>query len=321
MNISYSRVSSYLTCPYKHYLGYIEKLVPKKPAKPLQFGTDFHKLLENRIHPEELPKVMQDIGEAYYDMPANWQSELGDDYVMNLSTIFQDYQELYHDTPLPTKTEEEFNILMGKAHDEEVVFKGIIDELYLYKSRSTGKKTIKVADHKTFTRRPDSMYLVMNTQMSLYCKACEFLYGQLPEKVIWDYISSTPADEPVWIEKTKKFSSAKTQKVTSFSYKRACQKQGIEPDPTLIDQYDSNIPNFFFRVELDVIPKMVNSIWDGFVYSAKEIALRGHKNQSKHISSMHCNFCAYRDICYTELTGGDVSYIMGKDFIRKEEDT
>lgn len=319
MNISYSRVSSYLTCPYKHFLGYIKGLIPKKPAKLLQFGTDFHRLLENRIHPEELPKVMQDIGETFYDMPASWQSELGEDYTQNLSTIFQDYQELYAGTPLPTKTEEEFNLEMGTAHGESVIFKGIMDEVYKYKSKSTGKKTIKVADHKTFTRRPDSMLLVMNTQMSLYCKACEFLYGQLPEKVIWDYISSTPAEEPIWLEKSQKFSTAKSQKITSFSYKRACQKHGLDPEPTLIDQYQGNVPNFFFRVELDVIPGMVENIWDGFKYTAKDIALRGHNNKSKHISPMNCNFCAYKDICYTELTGGDVSYIVEKDFITKEE--
>ena len=319
MNISYSRVGSYLSCPYKHYLSYVQKIRPNKPAKPLQFGSDFHKLLENRIHPEKLPEIKQEIGETYYAMPSSWQEELGENYIRDLSMIFEDYEELYKDTPLPQKTEEEFNILMGKAHGEDVIFKGIMDEVYKYKSRSTGKKIIKVGDHKTFTRRPDSMFLVMNTQMSLYCKACEELYGQLPERVIWDYISSTPAEEPVWLAQKQRFSTQKSQKITSFSYMRACQRLGIEPDTDLIDQYKGNIPNFFFRVELDVIPKMVDSIWKGFSYTAKEIALKGHKNKTKNISSMNCNFCAYKDLCYTELTGGDVSYILEKEFKKGEE--
>ena len=319
MNISYSRVSSYLSCPYKHYLGYEVGLSPKKPAKPLQFGTDFHKLLENRIHPEKLPEVMKEIGETYYDMPASWQTELGDDYIQNLSVIFQDYQEIYQDSKLPTKTEEEFLIPMGKARGEDVIFKGIMDEVYKTKSRTTGHKSIKIADHKTFTRKPDSMFLVMNTQMALYCKASEFLWGMLPEKVMWDYISSTPAEEPLWLEKSQRFSTAKSQKVTPMSYKRACQRRGVEPEKNLIDAYQGNVYNFFFRVELDVIPGMVDSIWEGFSYTATEIANNGYKNKTKNISSMQCSFCAYKDICYTELTGGDVDYLIEKDFIKKED--
>ena len=48
MYISYSRVQSYLGCPYSHYLRYVRRLSKKKPERPLYFGTDFHKLLELR---------------------------------------------------------------------------------------------------------------------------------------------------------------------------------------------------------------------------------------------------------------------------------
>lgn len=320
MNISYSRVSSYLTCPYQHYLGYVQKLHSKKPVKPLQFGTDFHRLLEYRIKPEQLPEVMKEIGETFYDMPANWQTELGDDYLLNLSTIFQDYQELYKETPKPQKTEELFEIKIGSCRGEDVIFKGIIDEVYKTKSKLTGEKILKVADHKTFNRKPDSAFLVMNTQISLYSKACEFLWGRLPEKVIWDYIHNSPAEEPIWLEKSKRFSAAKSQKITPMSYKRACQSHGIEPEKQLLDEYAGNIPNFFFRIELDVIPSMVENIWDGFLYTAKDIALRGHKNQTKHIYSGNCNFCQFKDLCYAELTGADTSYILEKDYEYKQEE-
>lgn len=320
MNISYSRVSSYLSCPYQHFLGYVKKIRAKKPAKPLQFGSDFHRLLEHRIHPEKLPEVKKEIGEVYYDMPESWQTELGEDYLQNLSTIFQDYEEVYADTPLPQKTEELFEIPIGKCRGESVIFKGIMDEVYKTKSKTTGKKSIKVADHKTFSRRPDSMFLVMNTQISLYAKACEFLWGTLPEKVIWDYINSIPAEEPVWLQKTQRFSSAKSQKITPMSYKRACEKHSIKPDESRIAEYQGNIPNFFFRCELDVIPQQVENIWEGFLYTAKDIALRGYKNQTKHISSMNCNFCAYKELCYTELTGGNIDYILEKEFVIESEE-
>ena len=320
MNISYSRVSSYLNCPYQHFLSYVKRLTPKKPVRPLRFGSDFHKLLENRIHPEVLPEVMEEIGDTYYSMPAHWQSELGDNYIQDLSTIFQDYMEIYADARLPKVTEQEFNIPLGNCRGETVYFKGIIDELYFTKSKATGKQVIRVGEHKTFTRRPDSMFLVMNTQKSLYSKACEYLYGSLPVSVIWDYIHSQPAEEPVWLEKSGRFSTAKSQKITPMSYRRACQRLGITEDSVVSEanNYAGNIPNFFFRAELEVIPKMTEDIWEGFKYTAKEIALRGDKNVTKNIAPTRCSFCDFKDLCYTELTGGDVSYILDKEFETKE---
>ena len=68
MKISYSRFSSYLRCPYRHYLGYYECLRAKKPVRPLYFGTDFHKLLELRNDPEKLAEAQKTIGEQYYEL-------------------------------------------------------------------------------------------------------------------------------------------------------------------------------------------------------------------------------------------------------------
>lgn len=319
MNISYSRVSAYLSCPYKHYLGYIECLKVKKPERPLFFGSDFHKLLELRNRPEELAKAKQEIGRTYYELNPQFQAELGENYVFDLSEIFKDYQEIYKDCPQPHVTEQEFRIPLGKYKDETIYFKGIIDELYKYKHKSTGEKFIKIGEHKTFSRKPDQSLLVMNTQKCLYAQACKILYGILPESVIWDYIKSTPAAEPIWLEKSKRFSESKSDKITPFSWRRACEKRNITDEETLAkaDNYVGNIPNYFFRCEIDIVPKMVDDIFEGFVYQAKQIAIQGHKNKTKNITR-DCSWCSYQPICYAELTGADVGYLIEKDYERYE---
>ena len=315
MNISHSRVSSYLSCPYQHFLRYVECLTVKKPARPLYFGSDFHKLLEFRNDPDGLAKAKQEIGHQYWELKPQYQEELGENYIWDLSAIFDDYQDIYKDCPQPTVTEQEFRIPMGKYKGETVYFKGIIDELYKYKSKSTGKKSIKIGEHKTFNYKPDQVLLVMNTQKCLYAKACEFLYGILPDTVIWDYIHSTPADEPIWLEKSQRFSSSKSNKITPYSWRRACIKKGITDEATLAegDKYAENIPNYFFRVEQDFIPDMVENIWAGFTYTTKQIVKHGHENKTKHITR-DCSWCAYQPICYAELTGADRNYLISKDY-------
>ena len=129
MHISYSRFSSYLNCPYGHYLHYVEKLKRKRPSRPLSFGSDFHKLLQFRGDPKALKKAKVEIGDTYYAMPASWQTDLGDDYVQDLSVIFSDYQEIYKEHPVPKITEEPFEIPLGKFKGEPVNFVGVIDEL------------------------------------------------------------------------------------------------------------------------------------------------------------------------------------------------
>ena len=78
--------------------------------------------------------------------------------------------------------------------------------------------------------------------------------------------------------------------------------------------------NFFFRYPLDLPPRMVDDVYDGFVYTAKMIAKYGSKNKVKNLTR-DCSWCSYRDICYAEMTGGDVEYTIEKNYTTKPEDT
>lgn len=315
MNISYSRVSSWMSCPFAHFLGYELGVRPAKPQRPLYFGTDFHKLLEVRHDKKALKEAKETIRDTYYEIPPQWQSELGENYLEDLFSIFADYRRIYKEAPVPSITEQEFELPMFEHRGEPYVFKGKIDELYKRKSRSTGEKFLKVGEHKTFNRRPDSNTLVMNIQKNLYAKAVQILYGTLPKSVIWDYIHSSPAPQPVWLEKSKRFSEAKHQQITPYSWLRACKEHGITDEETLAraEEFRGNIPAFFFQVEQEYDPQMVEDTWDGFMFQAKLIARYGAKNKTKNMTR-NCSFCQYRDICYAQLTGGNLEHLMERNF-------
>lgn len=304
-----------MSCPYGHYLSYEIGVKQKKPVRPLYFGTDFHRLLELRTDKKALTEAKTEIEDTYYNLPPQWQGELGESYLEDLFTIFDDYCDIYKEAPLPNITEKEFEIPMFEYRGEPYVFKGKIDELYKRKSRSTGEKYLKVGEHKTFTRRPDNNTLVMNTQKSLYAKAVQFLYGKLPKTVIWDYIHSKPAPQPIWLEKSKRFSSAKNQQITPYSWMRACKEHDITDESILskAEEFRGNVPAFFFRIEQEYDPLMVETVWEGFVFQARLIAKHGHKNKTKNMSR-NCSFCGYRDICYAQLTNGDMTHLMERNY-------
>lgn len=308
--ISYSRFSLYLRCPYAHFLRYVEKLSSKSPSRPLHFGSDFHKLLEVRNSKAQIKKEWQRMKEEFYEMPASWQTELGDNYPDDLKTIFQDYMTQWKGTPLPDETEHPFQLQI----DPDVIFVGVIDELYRY------GEDIDIGEHKTFSTPPNMNTLVMNAQKSLYSKATQLIWGKLPKKVRWDYIKSSPAKYPVWLEKSGRFSTATNKDITPRSWLRACKEKGIT-DPEILKQgeaYSGNEANFFFRVEQDVYPEMVEDVFEGFKYTCKDIVKQGHTNKTKNLTR-DCSWCEFRDICMAEMSGGDRGYVISEKFDKKED--
>lgn len=309
-SISYSRFSSYLRCPYLHWMRYYEKISSNAPCRPLHFGTDFHKLLEVRNDKKKIKSEWRRMKDEFYSMPGKWQSELGENYPQDLKDIFSDYMVQWKGTPVPDKTEQYFSFQI----DPDINFIGVIDEIY---NLDDG---VMLGEHKTFNRAPDMNTLVMNAQKSLYCKAVEFITGQLPKKVQWDYIKSTPAKYPVWLEKSGRFSTATSKEITERSFLRACKEKGIE-DPEILKQaklYAGNESNFFFRVQQDVYPEMVEDIFEGFRYTCNDIVKQGEKNKTKNLTK-ECAWCEYRDICMAELSGGDRDYVIKENFtVRKD---
>lgn len=300
-------------CPYQHWLRYVRKLSKRRPERPLYFGTDFHKLLELRNKPEELTEAISHIKDTFYEMPASWQGDLGENYIEDLLSIFEDYNEVYAGIRQPQVTEKEFELEVGSHKGEPIVFVGKIDELYLLKHN--GVKSIILGEHKTFSQKPSMDLLVMNTQKCLYAKAVQFMKGILPTQVKWDYIKSSPAAEPIWLEKSNRFSEASSSKITPMSWKRACIARGIS-DVEVIkrgERFADNISEFFFQVCLDIDPDMVEDLWQGFLFTAKQIIQFGEKNKTKNVTR-DCLWCSYHDICYAELTGADPEYIIEKEF-------
>ena len=309
--ISYSRFSLYLRCPYAHFLRYNERISSVTPCRPLHFGSDFHKLLEVRTSKAQINAEWKRMRDEFYEMPANWQTELGDNYPEDLKAIFSDYMHQWKGTPLPDETEHSFELPLYKGSD--ILFVGVIDELYKH------DEGIDIGEHKTFSMPPNMNTLTMNAQKSLYCKAAEMLWGQLPKKVRWDYIKSSPAKYPIWLEKSGRFSTAASKDITPRSWARACKERGID-DPEILKQgeaYKGNESNFFFRVEQDVYPEMVENVYEGFVYTCKDIVKNGKVNKTKNLTK-ECAWCEYRDICMAELSGGDREYVISEKFERKE---
>lgn len=311
---SYSRVQAYRDCHYKHFLRYVKKIEKKQKPRALYFGTDFHKLLEARWNEDLLPDAWQEIINGYQSAGSAALAEYGDNYLEDLEQIFNDYFQVYKDEPSPLsiETEVELQLPLFKFGDETILYIGFVDEIMATESG------IIIGEHKTFSHRPDKVMLTMNTQKCIYAKALEKVRGQKPTAVRWDYIKSTPASEPKWLEKSGRFSTVETQTITPFSYRRAAEKRGVEVDEEILQAFEKNIPNFFFRETQELIPKMVDKVFYDFKQTVKEIVKNGENNKTKNITR-NCSYCDFFNICYTQLTDGNVKELIERDYQEKED--
>lgn len=316
--ISYSRVQAYRDCPYKHFLAYVKNLEKIQPARALYFGSDFHKLLAVRHEPDKIPAVMAEIKDGFYSAPPSEQDKYGDNYIEDIEQIFSDYCYLYpSDGASIINTEIEFEFPLVVAAGNTGTFKGFTDELL---KMPDGK--IWIGEHKTFTRAPDPLNLQVNVQKCIYKMAVQEQLEIDAVGVRWDYIKSTPASEPVWLEKSQRFSSAASQQITPMSYLRACRKHLINTELLEVQEqaqtYQNNVENFFFRKAQKYIPEMVDKIWKDFKKTAREIISVGEKNRVKYVG-MQCSWCDYRPICYAQLTGVPFLEVVDKDYRKKGE--
>lgn len=304
LHVSYSEVEAYQRCPEGHFRGYVQRLKPKAPIKPLHFGTDFHALLQNRGDKKKLKESISEIREKFNDN----RDALGDDYYDNIRSIFQDYSKQWKGETLPDETEHRFQIPIGKYNGEVVTFVGVIDEVYGLE---------KIGEHKTFSRDPSMISLHLAVQPALYAKARELETGKLPEIVQWDHIKSTPASAPPWLEKSQRFSAAKNSRITEWSYIRACMERGITPDPIMIEEYRYNNSSFFFRTPIEVNRTHVDRVFKGFVETVKQVVSKG-PNDRRHFFGRDCSWCKFQPLCYAEYSGLDVDKLIESDFIQKE---
>lgn len=281
---SFSKVNSYITCPYQHYLNYVEGWKPKQKSRALSVGSAIHECCEH-YRKKELDKF--DFNQTS-EIDLNKWLELYKKY----STIEQDYEFVFIEKTFKCRG-----------------FKGIIDGLV--KNKRTGK--LWLYEMKTFSQKPDEFQRLFRPQPYVY-------YEQLKNKgikvegVIWEYVKSDLPKEPELL-KSGKLSQAKTQNIIPDTIISACERYGLDVNDYqgLIEFSKQNIQNYFDVKERYIVPEVAEKMFNEF----NSIRVNG-KNKKKHMNPLTCKMCSYKDICTCELTGGDTEYLLEMNYEQRK---
>jgi RecB family exonuclease len=165
MRLSYSKIKTYLECPYKYRLRYIER-IPERPKSYFRFSSLIHHVL-HEYHFYQRRKNLDDLLLCY---ERTWRGQRNVSYQEGRKILIDYYYKLKDKTPYAL--EERFtvrareNILVGKIDRIDKAGNGF--EILDYKLNK---------DIFTLKEVKDSL------QLSLYALAFFHLTGMIPLKV------------------------------------------------------------------------------------------------------------------------------------------
>lgn len=281
---SFSKVNSYITCPYQHFLRYKEKWYPKQKSRALSVGSAIHACSEAFRKGE--------LDSFNFNMTDEIDLKKWLEYYKKYSRIITDYEFVYIEKAFKCRG-----------------FIGIIDGLV--RNKRTGK--LWIYEMKTFSVMPNEFDRIFRPQPYIY-------YQQLKNKginvegVVWEIVKSDLPKEPVLL-KNGKLSKTLNSYIIPDTVYEACRAYNLDPNDykELIEQSKCNIQNYFDVKERYITPSVAEAMFDEF----KKVRINSN-NKHKHINSLTCKMCSYKDICLCELTGGDKDYLLEMNFEKKE---
>lgn len=282
---SFSKVNSYITCPYQHYLRYTEKWYPKQKSRALSVGSAIHECCEAFRKGK--------LDEFNFNMTDEIDLKQWLNYYKKYSRIITDYEFVYIEKTFKCKG-----------------FIGILDGLV--RNKRTGK--LWIYEMKTFSVMPNEFDRIFRPQPYIY-------YQQLKNKgidvegVVWEYVKSDLPKEPTTL-KNGTLSKAVNSNIIPETIEKACKDNGLDINDyqELIEQCKYNIQNYFDVKERYITPSVAEKMFNEF----NSVRING-KNKKKHMNSLTCKMCSYKDVCLAELTDADEQFILEENFERSNK--
>ena len=312
IRINQSRVNSWRTCKQAHYFKYIEQLQPKRPSRPLAFGSLVHKMIEEDANNRDPFEVIENIDLDTLRLFKSEKEEYGD-LIDDISIIMEDYWDYWGNDLKYLKIE-------GRQAEHKFkldIFPGATWEGKIDAFVQTKNKLKWLIEHKSFNQMPDEDARWRNIQSTTYIRATEIEGWLNVDGILWDYIWSKPPSEPT-INKDGSISKRQI-KTLPTKLKLWAKTHKVKIPLELRRKAEDHRPEWFQRIYSTKKKKVIDKVWEDFIISAREIVDRGEKEKVKSIGRW-CSWCQYEGICRAELTGGDVDFVKQTQYKRQDPD-
>jgi hypothetical protein len=311
---SQSKIKVWRRCAYAAHLRYVEGLRRRVKARPLQFGSLVHTMLEADAEAKNPYKALT-TAITEQKLFASEREEL-----MEIATdarlIMRDYFDFWEDAKerdqlVPTSRK-------GKKAEHQIfveIAPGIELEVKLDMLAETGDGRQVLVEHKTFKQMPSDDHRWRDLQSNIYKRVVDELKIKV-DGMCWDYIRSKPPTLPQLLkngELSQKRLDTLPAALVAFGKERK-----IEIPDRMLKAAQDNRKKWFLRQFTTFRKPTVAMVTDDFLESARDMAQNLGTRKAKTIDR-HCDWCEFESICRAELTGADASFIRKKEFTNREQ--
>jgi hypothetical protein len=303
MEISNSKLNTYRRCPNKYRYRYVLKLRPKARKIQLERGSWVHELLMVHNDGEDWKARHRQLTKKFNSLWDEEREDLGD-LPGECARIMFAYLRTY-------RTDAQRYRVIDSELDEVVTLPNglrlnVVVDVVLEDKLEGG---IWIRDYKTRDKFTRAENMMLDPQMTLYFWSMEEMGYKPMRGAEYDEIRTKAPSVPP-LNKDGSLSKAKKIDTDVFTYMREIQRYGLDPaDYTdilrhiAINQKD----RFFRRTPLPKDPPVIRTTMTEAVQTAQAIQLAEQKGRFPRTYDTSCTWqCEYRDLCITELYGGNI---------------
>lgn len=323
---THSMLKQFQRCPKATQYKYVERLKKKYANardKPLRRGTWMHALLESYYSGLDWKKTHKQFSEKFSELFDEEKDALGD-LPTECYRLMQSY--LWHygankEDPMHGWIVHEVEFTLEAELPTGRLYRGKVDMLI------EDDYGLWVVDHKTHKTLPDISFRLLDYQSALYLWAAK--KNKIPVMgFIWNYVKTKAPSVPALVDqkRTPRLSRAKCDTDYPTLYK-TIKKHGLALSDhrewlqrLRADRWEPNAvqtSQFFRRDVLEKSDEMLERVL-AMACNTDE-AMHGYnwddrEGVERHVDRSCTYFCDYRDLCTTELFGGNAAQIRRSQF-------
>lgn len=323
---THSMLKTFQRCPKQAQYKYVERLKKRMAGakdKPLRRGVWFHELMETHYAGKDWRVTHKQLSERFSELFDEEKDALGD-LPTELRQLMRSY--LWHygankEDPLHGWTVHEVELTLEAELPSGRLYRGRVDMLV------EDEYGLWIVDHKTHKTLPDFTFRLLDYQSALYIWAAQ--QNKIPVMgFIWNYVRTKVPSIPALVDqkRTPRLSAAKCD--TDYpTLLRAIKEYELDPRAyrewlmrLRAQRWEKNevqTSSFFQRHTLEKSDDLINRV----------LAMANHTDERMHgydfdaveaverVVDRSCTyFCDFKDLCTTELFGGNAGLIRRQQF-------
>lgn len=328
-SVGQSKVRTWRNCRQAYHYKYEMQLIPVRTKRPFAFGRLAHLVIENEAQEVDDPVATTIAGVGLEDQKMfTAEKEMYGEILEDVGTIMDDYLAYWREAGEGVDAlqfvglKDETGEMRFAEHEfamdisDEIIFKGQIDGF-----GRTPNKLKWLVENKTFDNLPGEDERWRNLQSVVYIKAAvELGLMKSIDGVCWNYIRSKPPTIP---QALKDGSRLSTREIVTLPrvLLRVLKEHNLKLEDHLpqMEKAEQSRREYFQRIFTPISREVHDNIWSGFLDSAREMLQYHGQRKDKNIGR-HCGWCDYERLCRTEFTGGDIDFVIEREYEKEEQD-